>query len=216
MRSHPLIIAIAGGSGSGKTFLAHKLAESFLPRRSRIITQDSYYKSLPTEWINRPADYNFDHPDALDWDLLIEQLNQLKHGREAAVPLYCFITHMRIGSEEVPPAEILIYEGTMILHDLRLCAQANLKIFLDVPADVRVLRRLERDVKERGRTIESVIHQYRATVRPMHLEFVEFSQYRAAMVLADGPVEEWVAQVIRSLPEKWHRGDTSGFIRVGR
>ncbi len=203
MRTCPLIIAIAGGSGSGKTFLAHKLADAFLPRTSRIITQDSYYKDLPPEWKNRASDYNFDHPDSLDWDVLIEHLIRLKHGREAAVPRYCFVTHRRIGSEVVPPAEILIYEGTMILHDLRLCSHAPLKVFLDVPPDIRVLRRLERDIKERGRTIESVVHQYRTTVRPMHLQFVEFSQCRAGMILPDSPIDEWVAQVIRSLPEKW-------------
>lgn len=190
MRIHPLIIAIAGGSGSGKTFLAHKLAEAFLPRTSRIIAQDSYYKSLPPEWKTRAADYNFDHPDALDWDFLFEHLIQLKHGREAAVPRYCFVTHRRVGSEVVVPAEILFFEGTMILHDLRLCSQADLKVFLDVPPDIRVLRRLERDVKERGRTIESVVHQYHVTVRPMHLGYVESSQSRAGMILPDGLIDE--------------------------
>jgi uridine kinase len=206
MRTPPLVIAIAGGSGSGKTFLAHQLAEAFLPRTSRIIAQDSYFKSLPREWKNRPAEYNFDHPDALDWDCLVEHLIQLKHGREAAVPRYCFITHRRVDSEVVLPAEILIYEGTMILHDLRLCSQSHLKVYLDVPPDIRVLRRLERDVKERGRTMESVVHQYRATVRPMHLEYVESSQFRAALILPDGPITEWVTQVIRSLPERGQPG----------
>lgn len=123
------------------------------------------------------------------------------------MPRYCFVTHMRVGSEVVLPPEILLFEGTMILHDLRFCSQADLKVFLDVPPDIRVLRRLERDVKERGRTFELGVHQYRVTVRPMHLEHVEPSQSRAGMILPDRPIDEWVAQVIRSLPEKWQPED---------
>jgi uridine kinase len=207
MRLHPYIIAIAGGSGSGKTLLAQKLSEAFQPRTSRIIPQDAYYKSLPSAWKAHPTDYNFDHPDSLDWDLLLENLLQLKHGRTAAFPRYCFVSHQRVGVEEMVPGEVLLFEGTMILHDHRVLSAANLKVFLDVPADVRFLRRLERDVRERGRTPESVIQQYRQTVRPMHLEYVESCQPVADLILPDDHIDQWVKQVWRSLPDKLqHKG----------
>jgi uridine kinase len=207
MKHHSLFIAITGGSGSGKTLLSRKLQESFQPRTSLVIAQDSYYKSLPEQWIGRASDYNFDHPDAIDWDLLVQQLQELKKGHGITFPLYDFVTHTRSGFAKVGPAEILIYEGITILGDLSLAAQMHLKIYLDIPADIRLLRRIERDVKERGRSIDSVLHQYQTTVRPMHLEFVGPSQVRADIILPDAPVEEWVAKILACLPEKMKPGN---------
>jgi uridine kinase len=197
------MIAIAGGSGSGKTLLSRKLQETFQPLASVVIAQDSYYKSLPPEWVGRAADYNFDHPDAIDWDLLIRQMQELKKGHGISLPQYDFVTHNRCGSIPVESAEILIFEGIFLLGDLALVSQMQLKIFLEIPADIRLLRRIERDVKERGRSIDSVLHQYRSTVRPMHEEFVDPTRARADLILANESVEEWVAKTLRCLPDKW-------------
>jgi uridine kinase len=203
MKRLPFFIAIAGGSASGKTLLARALRQAFLPRTSQIIAQDAYYQSISPEQLSRDDNHNFDHPDAIDWKLLQSQLNSLKQGKAVEMPQYCFATHRRTGHTTLPAAELLIYEGTLLLHDFNLRGQMNLKIFLDVAADVRLLRRVERDIKERGRSIESVIHQYRNTVRPMHLEFVQPSLIHASLILPDAPVEEWVEKVMACLPDAW-------------
>lgn len=202
MMPRPFLIAIAGGSGSGKTLLARELSQALLPHPSQIVTQDAYYKTAPDGARTQVATHNFDHPDAIEWELLQTQLRDLQHGHTVEMPQYSYILHSRTGSVPFSPAEILIYEGTLILHDYRIATQMDLRIFLDVDADIRLSRRIERDLLERERSLEVILQQHRATVRPMYLEFVEPSQAHADLVLPDAPVSEWIEKILACLPEK--------------
>jgi len=192
----PFVIAIAGGSGSGKTLLAQSLISVLPPCASVFLSQDSYYHSLPAHYSACPESYNFDHPDALDWELLAEHLEGLRRLERVEVPRYCFVTHRRIGSDQLDPAQFIILEGTLILHDPRLVHLADLRIFLDVDADIRLLRRIARDTRERGRSLESVLEQYVGTVRPMFERFVRPTRENADLVLAEAAMEEWVRTVM--------------------
>jgi uridine kinase len=192
MLSKPLVIGISGGSGSGKTALADALRDALLPRVSVCLSQDRYYRSLAGD----PACHNFDHPDSLDWKLFAAQLEQLRRGQAVEVPDYCFVSHRRIGSRPMSPAEILILEGTLILSRPEIANQLDLAVYIDIEPDIRVLRRLLRDLKERGRTADSVVEQYLGSVRPMHAQFVAPSRERAHMVLGEGSVDEWTRLVL--------------------
>jgi uridine kinase len=182
-----LIIGICGGTGSGKTTIANRILESVSANEVVFIQQDSYYRNLT----DLPLDYrhiaNFDHPDALDNDLLVNHVRRLKAGEAVELPLYDFKTHTRINeTRHVDPKPIVIVEGILIFADPRLLEQMDIKVFVDTPDDVRFIRRLRRDLAERGRTIESVIEQYIATVRPMHLQFVEPSKRHADVIIPEG------------------------------
>src|SRR5688500_2983826 len=166
-----MIIGICGGTGSGKTTVANRILESVSASEVVFIQQDSYYRNLT----DLPLDYrglaNFDHPDALDNDLLVNHIRRLKSGEAIELPLYDFRTHMRMNeTRSVLPKPIVIVEGILIFADARLLEQMDIKVFVDTPDDIRFIRRLRRDVAERGRTVESVIEQYLATVRPMHMQ----------------------------------------------
>ena len=174
----PFVITIAGGSGSGKTLLAQSLMSVLPPCESVFLSQDFYYRSLPQEYSACPQNYNFDHPDAIEWERLIENIEGLGRLETVDVPRYCFVTHRRIGSDQLRPGNFLILEGTLILHDPRLVSLADLRIFLDVDADTRLLRRILRDTRERGRSLESVLEQYVRTVRPMFDRFVRPTRER--------------------------------------
>ncbi|MFB3904221.1 MAG: uridine kinase [Acidobacteriota bacterium] len=195
----PFVIAIAGGSGSGKTLLARSLMSVLPPCQSVFVSQDSYYRSLPSQYSACPEDYNFDHPDALQWELLAEAVEGLRQMRTVEVPLYCFVSHQRIGFEQVRPAPFIILEGTLILHDPRLVELSHLRVFLDVEADIRLLRRIARDTRERGRSLESVLQQYVRTVRPMFERFVSPTTDKADLVLSDAPLEEWTQAVMERI-----------------
>ncbi len=195
----PFVIAIAGGSGSGKTLLANSLISALPPCDSAFLSQDFYYRSLPVQYSACPQDYNFDHPDALEWELLARHVEGLRRRKTVEIPRYCFVTHQRIGSEPLRPAPFLILEGTLILHDPRLVRLADLRIFLDVDADIRLLRRIVRDTRERGRSLESVLEQYVRTVRPMFEHFVSPSREKADLVLTEAPIEEWVRAVVERI-----------------
>ena len=172
-----LIIGICGGTGSGKTTVANKILQAVNARDVVFIQQDSYYRNLK----DLPLDYrqlaNFDHPDALDNDLLVHHVRKLKAGENVELPIYDFRTHNRL-HETLPiePKPIVIVEGILIFADPRLLEQFDIKVFVDTPDDVRFIRRLRRDIAERGRTVETVIEQYLGTVRPMHMQFVETSK----------------------------------------
>ncbi len=198
-RGKPFVIAIAGGSGSGKTLLANSLISVLPPSASVFLSQDSYYRSLPVQYSACPHDYNFDHPDALEWELLARHVEGLRRRETVEIPRYCFVTHQRIGSGQLAPAPFLILEGTLILHDPRLVQLADLRIFLDVDADIRLLRRIMRDTRERGRSLESVLEQYVRTVRPMFEQFVSPSREKADLVLTEAPIEEWTRRVMEKV-----------------
>jgi len=182
-----LIIGICGGTGSGKTTVANRILETVSAKDVVFIQQDSYYRNLK----DLPLDYrrlaNFDHPDALDNDLLVYHIKKLKAGEPVELPIYDFKTDTRLSETmRIEPKPIVIVEGILIFFDPRLLEQLDIKVFVDTPDDIRFIRRLRRDIAERARTIESVIEQYEATVRPMHMQFVEPSKRHADVIIPEG------------------------------
>jgi uridine kinase len=182
-----MIIGICGGTGSGKTTVANSILESVNASEVAFIQQDSYYRNLK----DLPLDYrqavNFDHPDALDNDLLVHHIRKLKAGGSIELPVYDFKTHSRLNDTVlIEPKPIVIVEGILIFADARLLEQMDIKVFVDTPDDIRFIRRLRRDIAERGRTVDSVIEQYLATVRPMHMQFVEPSKRYADVIIPEG------------------------------
>jgi uridine kinase len=182
-----LIIGISGGTGSGKTTIANRILESVSASEVVFLQQDSYYRNIN----DLPLDYrniaNFDHPDALDNDLLVNHVRRLKAGESVELPLYDFKTSTRLNeTRHVEPKPIVIVEGILIFVDPRLLEQMDIKVFVDTPDDIRFIRRLRRDLAERGRTVESVIEQYIGTVRPMHMQFVEPSKRHADVIIPEG------------------------------
>jgi uridine kinase len=182
-----MIIGICGGTGSGKTTVANRILESVSASEVAFIQQDSYYRNLK----DLPLDYrnavNFDHPDALDNDLLVHHIRKLKAGGSVELPIYDFKTHTRLNETVlIEPKPIVIIEGILIYADARLLEQMDIKVFVDTPDDIRFIRRLRRDIAERGRTVDSVIEQYLATVRPMHMQFIEPSKRYADVIIPEG------------------------------
>ncbi len=182
-----IIIGIAGGTGSGKSTLAKKLIENFGADEVTTLCHDSYYKrhdDLPYE---ERCKLNYDHPDAFDTDLLIEHLQKLKKGESVEVPVYDFTKHNRSDAvETVSPAPVIVLEGILIFAEQELCDQMDIKVFVDTDADVRIIRRILRDVKERGRALDNIVDQYLTTVKPMHEQFVEPSKRRADVIIPEG------------------------------
>ena len=182
-----MIIGICGGTGSGKTTVANKILESVSAADVAFLQQDSYYRDLDQLPLDYRQQVNFDHPDAIDNDLLVEHLRALKAGRAVELPIYDFKNHVRLPqTQRVEPKLIIILEGILILAEPRLLAEMDIKVFVDTPDDIRFIRRLRRDVAERGRTVDSVIEQYLATVRPMHMQFVEPSKRVADVIIPEG------------------------------
>ncbi|MGA2111254.1 MAG: uridine kinase [Anaerolineales bacterium] len=182
-----ITIGIAGGSGSGKTTVAQAILGDTDPGAVAYLPHDGYYKNLKDLTGSRRELVNFDHPDSLDTALLIEHLKELKCGRAIEMPVYDFTTHSRTQETRVvDPHPILLVEGILIFADRSLRDLFDIKIFVDTDPDIRFIRRLERDISERGRTLEAVIRQYLTTVRPMHLEFVEPSKRYADVVIPEG------------------------------
>jgi uridine kinase len=183
----PLVIGIAGGSGSGKTTLAHLILERVGKDRIAYLPHDAYYKDLSALPTNQRAEVNFDHPDSLDTDLLIQHIQQLKGSQAINLPIYDFKTHTRTSeTQPVESRQVIMVEGILLFTDRTLRELLDVKIFVDTDADIRFIRRLERDIQERGRTTEMVVRQYLATVRPMHLEFVEPSKRYADVIVPEG------------------------------
>ena len=182
-----MIIGICGGTGSGKTTVANRILETVSADEVVFIQQDLYYRNLK----DMPLDYrnaaNFDHPDAVDNELLINHLKKLNAGEPVELPIYDFRTHTRLpATTPIEPKSIVIVEGILIFAEPRLLEQMDIKVFVDTPDDVRFIRRLQRDIAERGRTLDSVIEQYLATVRPMHMQFVEPSKRFADVIIPEG------------------------------
>ena len=186
-RSTPLVIGIAGGSGSGKTTVAQTILQRVGPDRISFLQHDAYYKDLSGLPPTQRIEVNFDHPNSLDNELLIQHIQQLKNGQAAEVPIYDFSTHSRTDrSFTVQPRSVILVEGILLFAEAALRELFDVKIFVDTDSDLRFIRRLQRDISERGRTTESVIKQYLATVRPMHLEFVEPSKRYADVIIPEG------------------------------
>ena len=183
----PLVIGIAGGTGSGKTTVTNAILERLDTTRVVVIQHDSYYRDLSAHGGATPEQVNFDHPDSLETPLLIRHIKDLKAGRSIEQPIYNFTTHRRLDStQRLDPREIIIIDGILIFVDKELRELMDIKIFVDTDADERLIRRIRRDILERGRSIESVMHQYMSTVKPMHLEFVEPSKHWADVIIPRG------------------------------
>ncbi len=204
VQSVPVTIGVAGGSGSGKTTVSNAVLERVGTEHIAYLEHDSYYKDIdiiPRSHDNR---INFDHPDSLETSLLCEHIRQLKQGRAVEVPIYDFTTYRRTGEVRVVhPQPIILVEGILVFSEAELRNLFDVRIFVDTDADIRFIRRLRRDIVERGRTVESVIDQYLLSVRPMHLEFVEPSKRYADVIIPEGGKNlvaiEMVASRIRSL-----------------
>ncbi len=192
----PLIIGIAGGSGSGKTTISSALIEVLGPEHVAYLPHDAYYRDLAHLPFEARRKINFDHPDSLETELLAEHLRALRRGEAVEVPVYDFTRHARL-KETVPlqPRHVILLEGILILAEEELRNLMDLKIYVDTAADLRLIRRLERDLRDRGRTVDSVLAQYEATVRPMHVEFVEPSKRHADLIIPEGYNEGAVGTV---------------------
>ena len=180
----PVIVGIAGGSASGKTTFAKAIIDALGPDHVSLIGHDSYYKELSHMSIDERSATNFDHPASLDTSLLIHHINMLKRGHDVHVPIYDFATHSRTGATQlVTPSRIIIVDGILIFAEPELVQLLDMKIFVDTDDDIRLIRRIQRDIDERGRTVSSVIDQYTRTVRPMHQLYVEPSRRGADIIV---------------------------------
>jgi uridine kinase len=181
------VIGVAGGSGSGKTTVVRRIVDSLGPEHVTLIDHDRYYRDRNDLRLEERAALNYDHPDALETDLLVRHVRELKGGKAVDVPQYDFTRHARLSETETfQPRRALIVEGILVFTDAALRDLMDIKVFVDTDSDTRFIRRLQRDVAQRGRTMESVIEQYQHTVKPMHLEFVEPSKRYADVIIPLG------------------------------
>jgi uridine kinase len=182
-----ILIGVAGGSGSGKTTVANNLVKAFKVEDAALVEQDAYYKELTNMTIEEKAKVNFDHPDSIEFDLLKKHLEALKNGISIERPIYDFTTHSRKeGTVKINPSKIIIVEGILIFAVPEIRDLFDVKIFVDTDADEMILRRIERDMNERGRSLESIKNQYLTTVKPMYLEFCEPSKRYADIIIPRG------------------------------
>jgi uridine kinase len=187
----PVVIGIAGGTGSGKTTVANVILKRVGKDHIAYLPHDAYYRELGDLPPDQKAVVNFDHPNSLESELMIAHIKQLKDGRSIELPIYDFSTHSRTGKTiRVEPHRVIVVEGILIFAEPGLRDMFDVKIFVDTDPDIRFIRRLTRDITERGRTTEKVIHQYLTTVRPMHLEFVEPSKRYAHVIIPEGGLNE--------------------------
>jgi uridine kinase len=187
----PIIIGIAGGSGSGKTTVASVILQNVGANRIAYLPHDAYYRDQVGLPLSERAKINYDHPDSLETDLLIKHINQLKTWTPVAMPVYDFTRHERSQQTvRIEPQKVIVVEGILIFAEPDLRKQFNVKIYVDTDPDIRFIRRLQRDISERDRTMESVIQQYLNFVRPMHLEFVESSKRYADIIIPEGGLNE--------------------------
>jgi uridine kinase len=199
-----LIIGICGGTGSGKTTITSRIIEAISEANVIVLEQDNYYKDFPSLCFEERTKQNFDHPDSMDTPLLAEHVRRLREGQSIERPTYDFAKFQRAGSTvRIAPRPAIIIEGILIFENRKLRDLMDVKIFVDTDADLRFIRRLVRDIRERGRTMEMVVEQYMNTVRPMHMEFVEPSKRYADVIIPEGGHNEvgidLVIQKIRSL-----------------
>lgn len=199
----PIIIGVAGGSGSGKTSVTRAICEQFSNKSILVMEQDFYYKDQSDLPFEERLKTNYDHPFAFDNDLLIEHLRNLVNHQAIEKPLYDYKRHTRADKTiHVEPKEVIIVEGILILEDLRLVEMMDIKVFVDTDADLRIIRRLLRDINERGRTIDSVIDQYLNVVRPMHLQFIESTKRYADIIIPEGGENHVAIDIMATKVEK--------------
>lgn len=193
------IIGIAGGTGSGKTSIAKEIISDFDQKKINLIQQDSYYKDLSNISLEERSIHNFDHPNAIDFQLMKKHLIDLSKGEKTNIPQYDFSTHTRTNKTRllVKP-KVIILEGILALHDPKIRNLMNLKIFVETADDIRIMRRIKRDVNKRNRTLISVINQYYESVRPMHLEFVENTKKHADIIILDGSHNKIAIDLIKT------------------
>ncbi len=183
----PVALGVAGGTGSGKTTVAHAILEATGPDRIAFLAQDNYYRDVAWTGPEQLAAHNFDHPSSLDTELMVEHITELKAGRAIDLPVYDFVHHRRTAEvRRIEPRPVILVEGILLFAEPAIRALLDFKVFVDTDADVRLVRRIRRDIAERGRGIADVLRQYMATVRPMHLEFVEPSKRWADVIVPEG------------------------------
>ncbi len=201
----PLVIGIAGGTGSGKSTIARNIKSAVSPEESVVIIEmDSYYRDFSHLSYEQRDDLNFDHPDAIDFDLLVTQMHELMNGRAIQKPVYDFVHHARAKDlEQVQPAEIVILEGIMVFHKKEVRDLLDIKIFVDTDSDIRVFRRIRRDMESRGRRFESIRKRYYDMVKPMHAQFVEPSKRWADLVIPEGGENNVAIDVIVAKISRW-------------
>ncbi|HNR01973.1 MAG TPA: uridine kinase [Anaerolineaceae bacterium] len=205
----PLVIGIAGGSGSGKTTAADIILKKVGAQRIAYLQHDSYYRELTNLPINQRREVNFDHPDSLESDLMREHILTLKEWKPIEVPVYDFTTHSRTSETlHVEPRRVILVEGILIFAEPALRSLFDVRIFVDTDADIRFIRRLTRDIEERGRTTEMVVKQYLTTVRPMHLDFVEPSKRYADVIIPEGGLNEVAMDMVIARIESMLREDS--------
>jgi len=208
MTGKPLIIGVAGGTASGKTTIANAIRDSIDHPQMAILQHDAYYKDVSHLPLAERAKINFDHPDALETDLLVRHLRELGAGRAIEMPVYDFTTHARLKTGVVKnPARVIIVEGILIFCEPALRELLDVKIFVDTDSDLRFIRRLKRDLEERRRSLDSVIDQYLATVRPMHLAFVEPSRRYADLIIPEGHNPVSTAMVVTMIRQRLREGE---------
>jgi uridine kinase len=193
----PILIGVAGGTGSGKTTVASRILDRVGAEHITYIAHDAYYRDLSHLPEHLRIQVNFDHPDSLETDLLVEHLERLRAGQSVEIPIYDFTTHTRTDrTQRVDVAPVVIVEGILVFVEPELRRLFDVKIYIDTGADVRFIRRLRRDIEERGRSVESVCEQYLSTVRPMHLEFVEPSKRYADVIIPEGGFNEVAIEMV--------------------
>lgn len=186
-REKPLVLGIAGGTGSGKTTVAQSILHRVGSERIAFLPHDAYYRNLSRLSLEERRKINYDHPDSLETELMVTHLRALLEWRAIDLPVYDFATHLRLErTVRIEPQHIILVEGILIFYEVELRSLFDVKIFVDTDADIRFIRRLQRDISERGRTAESVMKQYLETVRPMHMEFVEPSKRYADVIIPEG------------------------------
>lgn len=186
-QTQPLVIGIAGGTGSGKTTVANAVLRRVGAQHLAFLPHDAYYRDVKELSLEERARINYDHPDSLDTEMLVQHIIQLKAGKPVEMPVYDFTTHSRTTRTiHVEPRRVILVDGILIFYEVALRKLFDVKIYVDTDADLRFIRRLQRDIHERGRTTESVINQYLNTVRPMHMEFVEPSKRYADVIIPEG------------------------------
>jgi uridine kinase len=209
IRKSSLVIGIAGGTGSGKTTVANAILQSVGADRIVYLPHDAYYRDQSEKPLAERVKVNFDHPDALDTDQMIRHVLQLKGWQSIEMPVYDFTTHTRTDiSRNVEPKGVVLVEGILIFAEAELRKLFDVKIYVDTDADIRFIRRLQRDIFERGRTTESVIQQYLNTVRPMHMEFVEPSKRYADVIIPEGGMNTVALNMVIARIEELLRGAT--------